>query len=99
MLKWLIHEGFLHSVGNRGVAFVPAKDFSRIPVKEVLDAIEDQGRRIPTVPDDFTRDYVASLMKKQRGNNMFDPEEITFEMMVSDVDEGDFRTARVEAVV
>jgi membrane protein len=99
MLKWLIHEGFLHSVGNRGVAFVPAKDFSRIPVKEVLDAIEDQGRRIPTVPDDFTRDYVASLMKKQRGNNMFDPEEITFEMMVSDVEEGEFRTARVEAVV
>ena len=38
-------------------------------------------------------------MKKQRGNNMFDPEEITFEMMVSDVEEGEFRTARVEAVV
>ncbi len=64
ILNWLIHEGFLHTVGGRKVAYVPTRDFSQTPVKEVLDAVEKQNRRIPTSPDDPARDIVADILAK-----------------------------------
>ncbi|NLG17183.1 MAG: YihY family inner membrane protein [Fibrobacter sp.] len=97
MLRWLIHEGFLHSIGSRGDSFVPARDFSRTPVREVLNAIEDQSRRIPSVPDDFTKDYVASLIQDLKGRE-YSSDEITFEIMVEEIEAGQEHTSRVEAV-
>ena len=98
MLKWLIHAGYLHNVGTRD-EFVPTRDFSDTPVKVVLDAIEDQGRRVPNTPDDFTRNYVASLMQKAKVHTGTPLEELTFEVMISELVEGERHTAKVAAMV
>ncbi len=63
ILKWLIHENFLHQVeGTEG--FVPTHDFSKVPVRSIVETIDNQNRKIPIAPDDFARDYVDTLMKQ-----------------------------------
>ena len=99
ILRWLIHEEFLHGVGARGDAFVPTRDFSDTPVKVVLDTIEDQNRRVPNNPDDFTRDYVTSLMRKLKTDAGVQLANVTFSMMIEEVDTGEKHVSRVEAMM
>jgi membrane protein len=88
ILKSLTHAGFIHSVSEKE-AYVPTRDFCNTPVKDVLDAIEDESRCIPTTPHDFARDYVAHLLKllKQQANPVF--EGLTFGRLIAELDEGE----------
>jgi membrane protein len=62
ILNWLVHEGFLHPVGGRKNGYIPTRDFMQTPIKEVIDAIENQSRRIPASPDDVGRGIIADII-------------------------------------
>lgn len=98
ILKWLVSQGFLHNVGSKE-SYVPSRDFTDTPIKEVLDAIEDQNRRIPTAPDDFDKFYVASLIQKLKENSGYLNDDLTFRKMIMELDQGRNRAKRVEAIV
>jgi membrane protein len=71
ILNWLIHEKFIHET-SKGNIYVPARDFSQDSVSAVLSAIEDQHRRIPVSPHDYTKEYLSQLMdeySRRRGEN------------------------------
>lgn len=98
ILKWLVNQGFLHNVNGKD-SYVPSRDFSKTPIKDVLDAIEDQNRRIPSTPDDFDKSYVASLMEKTKIHTGTALDELTFEEMLSELEQGRKRAERVAAIV
>ena len=88
ILKWLIHEGFLHTVGGRKVAYVPTRDFMQTPIKEALDAIENQNRRIPSNPDDAARDIVSDIITRMSiacGEHF---RNITFQQLIESLETG-----------
>jgi membrane protein len=61
ILNWLVYEGFVHET-YKGNFFIPARDFSQDSVSAVLSAIENQHRRIPINPQDYTKEYMTGLM-------------------------------------
>jgi YihY family inner membrane protein len=97
ILNWLIHEGYLHTVGERKTGYVPTRDFSSTPVIDVINAIEDQNRRIPKMPDDITRQYVQSMLgaiSEQCGMLMKD---LTFGALVARIEAQQASTGGTEA--
>lgn len=84
LLKWLIHEGFLHYVSGKD-AYVPTRDFSQVPIRDVLNAIEDQSRKIPSIPDDFTRTTLAAIILNHERTSQT-PDDLTFSQMISHID-------------
>jgi membrane protein len=88
----LVKAGFLHVVNGNGSvreAYVPARDFTLVTVREVLDSIEEDNRRVPTTPDDFARNCVATIIAgvKQRPSSPSD--DLTFAKLIADIDAGE----------
>ena len=98
LLKWLIHEGFLHNVNGKD-GYVPTRDFSTTPVKEVIDAIEDQSRKIQTTPDDYTRTFLSSIIKKNEEQNSFSSDSLTFAAMIKYLDTEELKAAKIAASI
>jgi len=97
ILKWLIHENFLHQVGsNEG--FVPTHDFSKVPVRSIIETIDNQNRKIPISPDDFTRDYMDALIKQLGKSDSSYLDDLTFEEMLEEITRGE-RKVREESFV
>ena len=93
IIRWLIHEKILHQTGNLD-SYVPVQNFSIAPVRDILEKIDNQNRKIPVIPDDFTRDYTDSLMKQlsKSGSEMLDT--LTFGEMLIEVENGEKRSQR-----
>ncbi len=97
ILKWLIHENFLHQVGsNEG--FVPTHDFSKVPVRSIIETIDNQNRKIPISPDDFTRDYMDALIKQLGKSDSSYLDDLTFGEMLEEITRGE-RKVREESFV
>ena len=90
ILKWLIHENFLHQVGGTE-GFVPTHDFSKIPVRFIIETIDNQNRKIPIAPDDFTRDYVDTLMKQLGKGDSSQLDDLTFGEMLEEIARGEMK--------
>ncbi|HEX3020404.1 MAG TPA: YhjD/YihY/BrkB family envelope integrity protein [Chitinispirillaceae bacterium] len=88
IVKWLVHENFLHQVGGTE-AFVPTQNFSVVPVRGVLEAIDNQNRKIPITPDDFTRDYVDTLIKQLGKSDSSQLDALTFGEMLEEIQRGE----------
>lgn len=82
ILNWLIHENFLHTVGDRKIGYVPTRNFADTPVIEVIDAIENQNRRVPVMPDDPTKEFVRTMLStiSEHCNTMM--KDLTFETLI-----------------
>jgi membrane protein len=85
LIKWLIHEGYLHNISNKD-AFVPARDFTHTPIRVVLDAIEDQHRRIPSAPNDYTKIFLSGILTKKKKQSVFPDDSCTFISIINDID-------------
>jgi YihY family inner membrane protein len=96
--KWLVHEKYLHQVSGVD-AYVPTYDFSAVSVRELLEAIDNQNRKVPVIPDDFTRDYVDSLMKQLGKSDSAQLDSLSFAEMVNEIEAGEKRANRSAAVV
>jgi membrane protein len=98
IVKWLVHEKYLHQVG--GVeAYVPTQDFSFISVREMLEAIDNQNRKVPIAPDDFTRDYVDSLMKQLGKSDSSQLDALTFSELLDEIESGEKRANRASVIM
>jgi membrane protein len=93
LLKWLTHEGFLHYVSGKD-AYVPTRDFSQIPIRDVLNAIEDQSRKIPSMPDDFTRTTLAAIILNHERTSQT-PDNLTFSEMIAHIDCGESKATKL----
>ncbi|MBN1309090.1 MAG: YihY family inner membrane protein [Chitinispirillaceae bacterium] len=82
ILNWLIHEGFLHTVGDRKAGYVPTRDFSSTPVIEVINAIESQSRRVPKMPDDLGREFVQTMLGTISEHCSMMMKELTFATLI-----------------
>ena len=89
----LIRSGFLHVVNCNGDknAYVPTRDFANVRLREVLDTIEDENRGVPTTPDDFTKNYVAGLIAGVRQRPASQTDDLTFEKLVAEIEDGERR--------
>jgi hypothetical protein len=86
ILNWLIHEGFLHTVGGQNARYVPTRDFTQTPIMEALDAIENQNRRIPASPDDAGRAIVAGIVGNLAVSCGGQLRDLTFERLITDIE-------------
>jgi membrane protein len=86
ILNWLIHEGFLHTVGDRKAGYVPTRDFSLTPVIDVINAIENQSRRIPNAPDDTGREFVQSMLGTIAEHCSMMMKDLTFENLIGKIE-------------
>lgn len=82
ILNWLIHENILHTVGNGKPAYVPTRDFAQVPVVEVLDAIENQNRRVPETPSDIGKKMVSELLDTISREAVTSMKSLTFEGLI-----------------
>jgi membrane protein len=96
LLGWLVHAKLLHSLGGRE-RYVPTRDFSKTPVGEVLDAIKAQDLRVPATPDDYTREFVASLLNNSQKSFRTPAEQLTLEALVTTLEEGEQRFSKTAA--
>ncbi|MBN1127373.1 MAG: hypothetical protein JXA71_00195, partial [Chitinispirillaceae bacterium] len=100
LVNWLIQANFLHSTSSRSrEGYVPTRDFSKQPVGELLSEITSQDLKITATPDDYTREFVASLLRNSQGDSGAMAGKMTFEELVSALEEGEKRfstTARTE---
>lgn len=87
ILRWLVHEGFLHNVTPND-SYVPSKDYSNVRIQEVLDAIEDQNRRIPHAPDDYTKVCLTTLFEGMRNRPMGNFSDLTFLELITELEKG-----------
>jgi YihY family inner membrane protein len=95
IIKSLIRNGFLHVVGGKDV-YVPTRDFSQTLVVEVVDAIEDEGRKIAVSPDDYAKMFLSKFIAKTRCRNTTDAYgELTFEKLVLELEQGEKKFIRL----
>jgi membrane protein len=100
LLNWLIHAGMLHcTAGKTGDGYVPTRDFSQQQVGEILNEIKAQDLRITATPDDYTREFVKSLLHNSQGSFTTPAEQMTFETMIASLEEGEKRFLKVSAMV
>jgi membrane protein len=95
VLSSLVNAGFIHNVNGKN-AYVPASDFMQHPVKAVLDTIEDEGRHVPTTPNDYSRDYFQRLLENIKLCSNPDFDGLTFAKLLTDIDNGDYRRGRID---
>lgn len=98
LLNWLVHAKLLHCTDGKE-RYIPARDFAKVPIGEVLDEIKAQDLRIPATPDDYTREFVASLLNNCQSNARTSAEQITFEAMIQNIEEGEQRFLKVAELV
>ena len=94
LLNWLVHAKFLHCT-NSGEGYIPTRDFSKTTIAEVLDEIKAQDLRVTAVPDDYSREFVASILNNSQKTTRTPAEQITFEAMIQNLDEGDKKLSNV----
>jgi membrane protein len=100
LLSWLVHANMLHcTAGKKGDRYVPTRDFSGQPVGEILNEIKAQDLRITPTPDDYTREFVASLINNCQGSSKTPAEQMTFETMIATLEEGEKRFSKADAIV
>ncbi|MBN1759382.1 MAG: hypothetical protein JW863_13730 [Chitinispirillaceae bacterium] len=87
ILNWLIHEGFLHIVGDRNAGYVPTRDFSQTPVIDIINAIENQNRRIPKAPDDICREFVQGMLGTIAEHCSMIMKDLTFAMLIEKIEQ------------
>lgn len=97
LLNWLIHAKFLYCTNGRE-GYIPARDFSKTPIAEVLDAIKAQDLRVPAVPDDYTKEFVSSILSNSQKSAPTPAEQITIEAMVRNLEEGEQRFSKLSAL-
>jgi hypothetical protein len=56
---------------------------------DVLDEIKAQDLRVPATPTDYTREFVASLLNNSNRNSQGPADQITFETLLRNLDEGE----------
>jgi membrane protein len=96
ILKSLIRNGFLYLVGGKD-AYVPTRDFSATRVVDVMEVIEDEGRKIAVTPDDYTKDFLGKFIVNTKCGRMSDAwSELTFERLLLDLDKGEKQYASVK---
>lgn len=86
ILNWLIHEGFLHTIGGAKTSYVPTRDFSQTPVIEIIDAIENQNRRVPDNPEDEGKSVISSLLETISRQSITAMKELTFEGLIEHIE-------------
>ena len=97
LLNWLVHAKLLHRTdGKEG--YIPTRDFSKTQIGEILNEIKAQDLRIPATPDDYTREFVASLLNNYEKNARTPAEQTTFEAMIQNLEEGEQRFSKVTAI-
>lgn len=98
LLDWLVHARLLHCIdGKEG--YIPTREFAKTQIGDVLEEIKAQDLRIPAMPDDYTREFVASLLNNCQKNARTPAEQITFEAMIQNLEEGEQRFSKVSAIV
>jgi len=96
IIKSLMRSGFLHVLGGKD-AYVPTRDFSQTLVVEVVDAIEDEGRKIAVSPDDYTKNFIGKFIAKTKCRNTTDGYgDLTFEKLVLELEQGEKKFIRVD---
>jgi membrane protein len=98
LLNWLVHAKLLHCTDGKE-RYIPARDFAKMPIGEVLDEIKAQDLRIPATPDDYTREFIASLLCNNQKSTRTPAEQLTFEALVQTLEEGEMRFSKVSAIV
>jgi membrane protein len=93
IVTFLVQSGFLHVVNGGGPrdAYVPSRDFTQVRVREVMDAIEDENRRIPSTPDDHARSCVAAVLASVKQRSVAPADDPTFEKLIADIEAGQAR--------
>jgi membrane protein len=86
ILNWLIHEGFLHKIGDGKPAYVPTRDFSHTPVVAIIDTIENQNRRVSDMPDDDAKPVISSLLENISRQSTSSMKELTFELLIEQME-------------
>jgi DNA-binding IscR family transcriptional regulator len=92
IINSLVKAGFLHVVnGKTSVreAYVPTRDFARIRVREVLDIIEDDSRRVPSTPDDRARTCIAAVIAGVKRRPSSKTDDLTFAKLIADIESGE----------
>ena len=97
LLNWLVHAKYLHCVNGKD-SYIPTRDFSKQPIAEVLDEIKAQDLRVPATPDDYTREFVASLLNNSHAAPRSPAEQMTFEAMINNLEEGEKRFSKAAAI-
>jgi membrane protein len=98
ILNWLVHAELLHKVSGKD-SYVPTRDFSNTPVKEVFDLIEDVTRHITPEPADYTKKYLEGLMGRLKTCTGNEIGELTFAQMIAAIESGDRHATRVTTVL
>ena len=63
---------------------------------EVVDAIEDEGRKIAVSPDDYAKMFLSKFIAKTRCRNTTDAYgELTFEKLVLELEQGEKKFIRL----
>jgi membrane protein len=94
IINSLVKAGFLHVVngnGNARDAYVPTRDFTLVRVRDVLDAIEEENRCVPSTPDDYAKDRVAAIIAYVKQRPASPADDLTFENLIADIDAGEAR--------
>lgn len=88
IVTWLIHEGLLHAVGAPSTSgFIPTRDFSQTPVRDVITLIENQGRKISAFPDDAARQRLARIITALPEGSTGAEAHITFAQLINQTDQ------------
>ena len=90
ILNWLVHANFLHRTSDRG-GYVPTRDFSNVSLLDVLDEIRAQDLHVPPIPDDYTREFVASLLNNSIRGSRSPAEQISMGDMIRNLEESEGR--------
>jgi membrane protein len=88
VINSLIHAGYLNAVNGKD-AYSPTRDFMHTSVMEVIGAVEDENRKIPISPNDYTKSYCARLLASIKNRPAPEGEGLTFEYMIDQLNEGE----------
>jgi membrane protein len=96
LLSWLVNAHLLHSIDGRE-RYVPTRDFAKMQVGEVLDAIKAQDLRVPASPDDYTREFISSLLNNSQKTSRTPAEQLTLDELIHTLEDGEQRVSRAAA--
>ncbi|MCU0609129.1 MAG: YihY family inner membrane protein [Chitinispirillaceae bacterium] len=97
ILNWIVHAKLVHRTGGRE-GYVPTRDFSHEPIGSVLSEIRGQDLRVPAIPDDYTREFMASLLSNGTSCAFSPVEQMTFEQVVYNIEESEKSRVTAAAV-
>jgi membrane protein len=96
IIESLVKAGYLHAVNGNGggkEGYVPTRDFAQVKVREVLDAIEEENRRVPSTPDDYARNRIAAIIAGVKQRPASPADDLTFAKLIADIEAGEKRFA------